>query len=177
MGQRLINVLREVTPVVIDFEYTTPTGAAPEPIEIAVQALRVRDGTLERTARWEALMRPPRHAELMAFDINQTASPARGQRRRCRHGDSRRQPHCPVKEPRHMPQTGHRRSWATCPDHSPGDLAPAASRAREADTRRLPVPARLRSRSRSTRAGIVSGHDHAAQSARTRSRGLGWLGS
>lgn len=72
MGQRLINALREVTPVVIDFEYTTPTGAAPEPIEIAVQALRVRDGKLERTARWEALMRPPRHAELTTFDINQT---------------------------------------------------------------------------------------------------------
>lgn len=72
MGQRLITALREVTPVVIDFEYTTPKGAAPEPIEIAVQALRVHEGTLERTARWEALMRPPRHAELTSFDINQT---------------------------------------------------------------------------------------------------------
>jgi DNA polymerase-3 subunit epsilon len=72
MGQRLINALREVTPVVIDFEYTTPKGAAPEPIEIAVQALRVRDGTLERATRWEALMRPPQHAELTTFDINQT---------------------------------------------------------------------------------------------------------
>ncbi|MGH3548168.1 MAG: 3'-5' exonuclease [Pseudonocardiaceae bacterium] len=72
MGQRLITALREVTPVVIDFEYTTPKGAAPEPIEIAVQALRVREGTLERAARWEALMRPPRHAELTTFDTNQT---------------------------------------------------------------------------------------------------------
>lgn len=72
MGQRLISAMRGVTPVVIDFEYTTPKGAPPEPIEIAVQALRVRGGTLERTARWEALMRPPRHAELTTFDINQT---------------------------------------------------------------------------------------------------------
>ncbi len=72
MGQHLINTLREVTPVVIDFEYTTPRGHTPEPIEIAVQALRVRDGKLERTARWETLMRPPQHAELTPFDINQT---------------------------------------------------------------------------------------------------------
>jgi DNA polymerase-3 subunit epsilon len=72
MGQRLINALCEVTPVVIDFEYTTPRGHAPEPIEVAVQALRVRDGQLDRTARWEALIRPPQHAELTTFDINQT---------------------------------------------------------------------------------------------------------
>ncbi len=72
MAQLLITALREVTPVVIDFEYTTPKGAAPEPIEIAVQALRVREGMLERTVRWESLIRPPRHAELTTFDINQT---------------------------------------------------------------------------------------------------------
>jgi len=72
MGQRLINALREVTLVVIDFEYTTPRGYAPEPIEVAVQALRVRDGTLKRAARWEALMRPPPHAGMTTFDINQT---------------------------------------------------------------------------------------------------------
>ncbi|MGH3669823.1 MAG: 3'-5' exonuclease [Pseudonocardiaceae bacterium] len=72
MGQRLITALREITPVVIDFEYTTPKGAPPEPIEIAVQALHVHGVTLERTARWEALIRPPRHAELTSFDINQT---------------------------------------------------------------------------------------------------------
>lgn len=71
MGQRLINALAHVTPVVIDFEYTTPTGAPCEPIEVAVQALRVRDGKLERAARWEALMRPPKHAELTSFDIGQ----------------------------------------------------------------------------------------------------------
>jgi DNA polymerase III alpha subunit (gram-positive type) len=72
MGQRLIHALREVTPVVIDFEYTTPHGAAPEPIEVAVQTLCVRDEKLERTTHWEALMRPPQHAELTSFDINQT---------------------------------------------------------------------------------------------------------
>jgi DNA polymerase-3 subunit epsilon len=72
MGQRLINALAQVTPVVIDFEYTTPTGASFEPIEVAVQALRVRDGRLERAAQWEALMRPPQHAPLTSFDIGQT---------------------------------------------------------------------------------------------------------
>lgn len=72
MGQRLINALRDVTLVVIDFEYTTPTGAAPGPIEVAVQALRARDGKLERTAGWESLMRPPEHAPLTTFDSAQT---------------------------------------------------------------------------------------------------------
>ena len=72
MGQRLINALRDNTPIVIDFEYTTPPGAAPEPIEIAVQALRAHEGTLRRTASWQALMRPPQHAELTAFDTAQT---------------------------------------------------------------------------------------------------------
>jgi DNA polymerase III epsilon subunit-like protein len=72
MGQRLINALREVTLVVIDFEYTTPAGAAPGPIEVAVQALRARDGQLERTAAFEALMRPPADAPLTAFDTGQT---------------------------------------------------------------------------------------------------------
>jgi DNA polymerase III subunit epsilon len=71
MGQRLINALAHVTPVVIDFEYTTPTGAPFEPIEVAVQALRGCEGRLERTARWEALMRPRKHAELTPFDIGQ----------------------------------------------------------------------------------------------------------
>ena len=72
MGQRLINALQDSTLIVIDFEYTTPPGAAAEPIEIAVQALRVHEGTLRRGASWEALMRPPRHAELTAFDTAQT---------------------------------------------------------------------------------------------------------
>jgi DNA polymerase-3 subunit epsilon len=72
MGQRLINALQGVTLVVIDFEYSTPAGVAPGPVEVAVQALRVRDGKLARTARWEALMRPPADAPLTPFNIEQT---------------------------------------------------------------------------------------------------------
>jgi len=72
MGRRLIDDLAAITPVVIDFEYTTPTGARPEPIEVAVQAVKIREGSLERIASWEALMRPPQHAELTTFDTNQT---------------------------------------------------------------------------------------------------------
>lgn len=72
MGQRLINALRDVTLIVIDFEYTTPAGAPPEPIEVAAQALRAGDGTLTRTARWEALMCPPKDASLTSFDTAQT---------------------------------------------------------------------------------------------------------
>lgn len=72
MGQRLIDTLVDVTFAVIDFEYTTPTGAAKEPIEVAVQTLRVEDGQLVRAARGEALMRPPAHAELTSSDTAQT---------------------------------------------------------------------------------------------------------
>lgn len=72
MGRRLIEELSQLTPVVIDFEYTTPTGAAPEPIEVALQALRVGEGRVEPASRWEALMRPPNHAALTAFDSHQT---------------------------------------------------------------------------------------------------------
>lgn len=77
MGERLIEALREVTPVVIDFEYTTPRGAPPEPIEVAVLTLEVHDGRLAPATRWHALMRPPEHAELTSFDINQTGITAR----------------------------------------------------------------------------------------------------
>ncbi len=72
MGKPLIDDLAHVTPVVIDFEYTTPTGAPPEAIEVAVQVLHVVGGTLACRTRWEALMRPPKHAELTPFDIDQT---------------------------------------------------------------------------------------------------------
>jgi DNA polymerase-3 subunit epsilon len=72
MGRRLIDDLSTIIPVVIDFEYTTPTGARPEPIEVAVQAVKIREGSLERIASWEALMRPPQHAEPTTFDTNQT---------------------------------------------------------------------------------------------------------
>ncbi|WP_197519572.1 3'-5' exonuclease [Pseudonocardia sp. HH130630-07] len=56
----------------IDFEYTTPTGAAPEPIEVAVQTLRVEDGRLRRAWAYEALIRPPAHAPVTGFDTQQT---------------------------------------------------------------------------------------------------------
>lgn len=72
MGRRLIDAMHDLTPVVIDFEYTTPAGAAPGPIEVAVQALQARDGKLQRAAKWEALMRPPPDASLTTFDIAQT---------------------------------------------------------------------------------------------------------
>jgi len=51
MGRRLIDNLSTITLIVIDFEYTTPTGARPEPIEIAVQAVKIREDSLERLAR------------------------------------------------------------------------------------------------------------------------------
>lgn len=72
MGQRLIADLRTVTPVVIDFEYTTPTGRPYVPIEVAVQALRVVDHQLVRIAQWESLIRPEDLADVTQFDIDQT---------------------------------------------------------------------------------------------------------
>ena len=72
MGRRLIHALCEIIPTVIDFEYTTPTDAAPESIKVAVQALWVHQDRLKRTARCEALLRPPDHAQLATFDTAQT---------------------------------------------------------------------------------------------------------
>jgi DNA polymerase III epsilon subunit-like protein len=72
MGRRLIDALAPVTLAVIDFEYTTPAGAPPEPIEVAVQTLHVRGGELVRGWQWQALIRPPGHATPTAFDIQQT---------------------------------------------------------------------------------------------------------
>lgn len=72
MGQRLIDALSAVTLVVIDFEYTTPTGAPRGPFEVAVQVVRTVNGRLERGAAWEALMRPPANAPLTSFDTSQT---------------------------------------------------------------------------------------------------------
>jgi DNA polymerase III epsilon subunit-like protein len=72
MGPRLIDSLRAVTLAVIDFEYTTPTGAPKEPFEVAVHVLHVKDGKLCPTAEFEALMQPPPHAALTAFDTGQT---------------------------------------------------------------------------------------------------------
>ncbi|WP_280247439.1 MULTISPECIES: 3'-5' exonuclease [Nocardia] len=69
---RLIDSLQTVTMVVIDFEYTTPAGAPPEPFEVAVQVLRVDDNMLRLDAGFEALMRPPTHAPVTVFDTGQT---------------------------------------------------------------------------------------------------------
>ncbi|MEV7227235.1 3'-5' exonuclease [Polymorphospora sp. NPDC051019] len=58
--------------LVIDFEATTPTGRRPEPIDVAVIALRLHNGHLTETSRTEALIQPPAHAPLTRFDIGQT---------------------------------------------------------------------------------------------------------
>jgi DNA polymerase III subunit epsilon len=57
---------------VIDFETTTPKGHRPEPIEVAVTSLAVRQGKLTETARFTELMSPPPHAPVTAFDTGQT---------------------------------------------------------------------------------------------------------
>ncbi|WP_288048021.1 exonuclease domain-containing protein [Nocardia sp.] len=72
MGRRLIDSLSTVTMAVIDFEYTTPTGAPKEPFEVAVQVLHVEHGKINLGAEFEALMRPPAHAALTVFDTGQT---------------------------------------------------------------------------------------------------------
>ena len=72
MGRRLATALAPLTFAVIDFEFTTPTGAPPAPIEVAVQTLRVIDGNLRRVWSFEALICPPRHAAVTGFDTNQT---------------------------------------------------------------------------------------------------------
>jgi DNA polymerase III epsilon subunit-like protein len=63
---------RATTFHVIDFETTTPRGYRPEPIEVAVITLHAHDGTLTETARHTALMKPPPHAPVTAFDTGQT---------------------------------------------------------------------------------------------------------
>lgn len=72
MGRRLIDNLTPVTLAVIDFEYTTPTGLPPEPIEVAAQTVDVHDGALHRGWAWEALIKPPPHGALTGFDTAQT---------------------------------------------------------------------------------------------------------
>jgi DNA polymerase III epsilon subunit-like protein len=58
--------------VVIDFEATTPTGARPEPIDVAAIALRPTGGRLREVSRFAALMKPPDHAPITRFDTEQT---------------------------------------------------------------------------------------------------------
>ncbi len=53
--------------LVIDFETTTPTGHRPEPVDVAMLALRLRAGRLVETSRFTALMRPPVHAPVTRF--------------------------------------------------------------------------------------------------------------
>src|SRR5258707_2960253 len=63
---------RATTFHVIDFETTTPRGYSPEPIEVAVISLRAHDGQLVEGPRFTQLMRPPPHAPVTPFDIDQT---------------------------------------------------------------------------------------------------------
>lgn len=58
--------------IVIDFEATTPTGARPEPIDVAAVALRPTPTGLREVSRFTALMRPPAHAPITRFDTDQT---------------------------------------------------------------------------------------------------------
>jgi DNA polymerase III subunit epsilon len=65
-----------VTFVVLDFEGTTPAGHPAEPIEVGAVLLQLQQGPdgwdLTETGRFEALIRPPRHAPVTAFDTRQT---------------------------------------------------------------------------------------------------------
>jgi DNA polymerase III epsilon subunit-like protein len=64
---------RATTFVVIDFETTTPPGARPEPIDVAALWLHAPDGILARTGRrFQALIRPPKHAPISGPDTHQT---------------------------------------------------------------------------------------------------------
>lgn len=67
---------RAATFVVIDFEGVTPAGYPAEPIEVGAVLLRLHLGRhgwgLAETGRFEALIRPPRHAPLTAFHTGQT---------------------------------------------------------------------------------------------------------
>jgi DNA polymerase III epsilon subunit-like protein len=58
--------------IVIDFEATTPTGHRPEPIDVAAITLHPTGGQLSEVDRFTALMRPPGHAPVTAFDTEQT---------------------------------------------------------------------------------------------------------
>ncbi len=62
----------ETTYVVIDFEGTTPRGHRPEPIEVAALALHVATSSFAEVWRYEALVQPPAHAPITAFDAAQT---------------------------------------------------------------------------------------------------------
>ena len=60
--------------VVIDFEGTTPKGAAPEPIEVAALGLKheASRGPVQSGFSFQSLIRPPAHAPVLPFDVKQT---------------------------------------------------------------------------------------------------------
>ena len=64
--------LAATTFVVIDFEATTPTGARPEPIDVAAIQIRRTAGTWVEVGRFASLMCPPPHAPITPFDTAQT---------------------------------------------------------------------------------------------------------
>jgi DNA polymerase-3 subunit epsilon len=59
---------------VIDFEATTPTGFPSEPIEVGAVLLRMEGTVLVEVSRFEALMRPPAHAPVTAYQTGITAA-------------------------------------------------------------------------------------------------------
>lgn len=66
------SAFRATTFVVIDFETTTPTGYPPQPIEVAVLALRYGEGGWKETGRSASLIRPPAFAPVTPADTAQT---------------------------------------------------------------------------------------------------------
>ncbi|GLY33400.1 hypothetical protein Kisp02_67650 [Kineosporia sp. NBRC 101731] len=63
---------QETTFVVIDFEGTTPKGYRPEPIDVAVVQIGLKDGRLQRGDQFQALMCPPVHAPLTPMGTDRT---------------------------------------------------------------------------------------------------------
>jgi hypothetical protein len=68
----LIEDLAPVTLAVVDFVCTTPQGAPPEPIELAVQTVRVDEGVLRRAWAWGGLIKPPPHGSPTLVDTERT---------------------------------------------------------------------------------------------------------
>ena len=56
--------------LVIDFETTTPKGYSPEPIELGLA--RMNGIHIDESAQKSWFIKPPSHAPLTSFDINQT---------------------------------------------------------------------------------------------------------
>lgn len=58
--------------VVIDFEAVTPAGRTPEPVEVAVLALRWGDGRWRENGRFSSLIRPPTGTPIPAINTRIT---------------------------------------------------------------------------------------------------------